>query len=1432
MASSPDQINRARPVYSGLEEFSGYSGGQYTYEETSWFEGVAAAIALQPIWQGISTVLEGTGGKPDPTFNPFAPANIAGYEQFADEFIHVRNRIEMERIKDRIALNLQRRALVEQELGLGGMIVSELFNPVNYLPLPILRATTFLRGVGRGAFLGGAVIGAEEVARGYLDPTSTPEEQIANVAFGAAFTGLLGGVASVLPKSIKRRSEPELGRAYALETAYREELLANNGFLRALPASPEKRDSTRTAFPAFEIRPTEGEAGVAKAFGIENQTRATLWGQLKATGRQALNDWADMFLGDFSTMSLGNAKGRPTAQSIRLNADVQWRAPGAGVVQAIRNAFAEMELKSGRSAEIVGVNVTTAKRAIVEALSKAPRPDGKMRYDEFRDEVFKAYAKEGKSDNPYVNKAIQEVRNFMKKAEKAGKESGALYTHEKHRDLLSRKVDEARAAIERIQQLEAKAARSTREELELYAWKQKRENLAKWLAEEFRLVLEQNEELTDVLARVESVDYARQMNVLNRMIARDRRIADELRNAPYPLSAKQKRLLDEISARLAEYDRLRSQGKGPEKPMGRPQTGQTTSAENIQSESYVKRLISVLQDADVQSYMTDAQKEIANKLAKIIKRDVWVVVGNESVDNLRKNSLGFANFWNTGRSPVAFVRQVKSPQGVHALLHEATHIALIERFGFLMRQTDSPKAKALVEDLRDVFVQASERATSDEWYGLTNIDEFMAESLSNPAFQKWLKEQPWKQNMSLWDRLVELAARLLGFRGRDEKTLLSRTMELTDALLEEAHNNRLKRHELDFPPDFGNPAIKYARSIDEKFSEAELFYFKNMAQTIERLASERGFVRNEPNYLPRFWRIDKILEDEAGPKQLRAILADWFRNHPDPRGAHAGSPEKRAQAAINTIIQQAELGEFQAFNPKASASFLKMRVIDIPNSYVLPFIETDIEKVIRTYSERFGIANEIYRIFGEGDASSAIDDILIQTAREMDVDDVAKGLEEMAKAREMMERARDKLTGKIYEMEPGLVNQRRIASALSSYGVITYLGSAMLSSIPEVARMFMVHGFSRTFDGISRYAFGQKAEFKEASKRIANLTLQGLDSVQSTALARFVEQGGPTGEATTKIGRFGQQMTNFATGPYFILNLLAPFTDITKRISATFTHQFMLEDILALAKGEADNKTVAILASYGIDKEMAQRIARQPYEKAGDFYLPNAGEWPDADAARVFLTAVAGMTKNIVPTAGLADIPEIAKGFVKGREYPLLRLPFMFMTYGFGAINRILLSSLQGRDRSSVAGMAALVGLGYLSQSLKLDDDWWDNMSPEERAMRAIDASGITGVYSDLVTMAETASLGTVGIRPLIGLEPFIRNPNVADVVGEATGPVGGAVANVARVMLDNDVSDRETAETIRKIMPGHSLFYLKSLMKNLVGSAFGVEDGQMAANQ
>lgn len=583
---------------------------------------------------------------------------------------------------------------------------------------------------------------------------------------------------------------------------------------------------------------------------------------------------------------------------------------------------------------------------------------------------------------------------------------------------------------------------------------------------------------------------------------------------------------------------------------------------------------------------------------------------------------------------------------------------------------------------------------------------------------------------------------------------------------------------------------------------------------------------NEKYYLPRIWNLDKVLADELGDKNLRKILRQWFIDNPIEGGKmDPASIDARVDSTIAGILKQAELGEL-SLGRKVDQPFLS-RDLNIPNELVWDFIEDDVNSLMKSYSHRVGRSLEFARAFGERDAEDAIFDAAIQAAREMG------GTEKEITTRVNKlighaENLRDFTLGDVYSKNPLSLN-RKIVSGAANYSTITSLGRALFSSFTEPAKAVMMHGFGRTF-GFAFDALADRKAFGDMAADMRQLTGQALDTAMGLSMSRYGEQGGPINGSIDWAGRMMDKATRplakFTNGPYFVMNLLGPYTDALKNFSNVMNAHYILEDARAVASGKASERTVKNMAALGFDRESAARLASMPFERDRALNLANIQDWGDDEMVRKFGSAVAAQTMRQVVTATEGDIPNVARGFIgagdKRREIPYIRLPFQFMNFSFASTNKTLVSALQGREANVVGGLMSMLGLAYLSLWLKTPDKAWGKMPMEDRLVRTMEGSGFLGIFSDISQKIEGISQNRFGVRAMMGLGPRFGPRSVDELapIGEAFGPVAGKATDIYQLMFDNSMTAKEEARGIRRLIPMNDLFYLRGIVNDLERSA------------
>ena len=574
----------------------------------------------------------------------------------------------------------------------------------------------------------------------------------------------------------------------------------------------------------------------------------------------------------------------------------------------------------------------------------------------------------------------------------------------------------------------------------------------------------------------------------------------------------------------------------------------------------------------------------------------------------------------------------------------------------------------------------------------------------------------------------------------------------------------------------------------------------------------------EKFYLSRIWDAEAIMADEAGPRKLRSILTSWYKENPGGLSVADAAVEKRVDDTIKTLLREGELGDYQIGTPKGG-DMTHGRALDIPNELVADFVVRDVGHLIRTYANRAGLGIEFARKFGTRDAEDAIDDMLLKVAGEAtgSYEQISRTL---ADIRNNAIELRDFTLGDAWAKNPAKLD-RKAAQFLSSFAAVTQMGGSLISSLAEPAKQVLMHGVQRTL-GFAMNVLSDPETFAKIGREMRTLTGEGIEVTLGMHMNRHIEQGGLATSGTSKLHRMVDKVTkpftSFAQGPYYVLNLLGPFTDTLKTYSLVMSNHFMIEDLRAAAGGTATKKTVQKLASYGLSVDDAKAIMAEPIEKLTQLNLANTGAWADQELAAKFGMAVAGEVRRAVVTAGPANKPNITQGFVgKGdnlREFALLRLPFQYLNFGLAAINKTTLSALQGRDANAFAGMAAMVGMGYLVARLKASDSSWEKMEDGEKILRAVNFSGIGGLFADIPNMIENATRGQFGLRPALGLPPAYGYGMYDDysALSSATGPGGSKVVDLYKLFVDDSVNERERARIIRRMVPLNDIFYWKTI--------------------
>lgn len=126
----------------------------------------------------------------------------------------------------------------------------------------------------------------------------------------------------------------------------------------------------------------------------------------------------------------------------------------------------------------------------------------------------------------------------------------------------------------------------------------------------------------------------------------------------------------------------------------------------------------------------------------------------------------------------------------------------------------------------------------DEWYGFTNIDEFIAEAMSNPTFQNFLKGIPSEQNKNLFERLMQVLKELVGVEGKG-----TAFEDVVSAYSDLVTKQKKRYGAVDYIPDYKR------RMFGTRSSRA--FAQKNQQRQAQAIKTSAGEIEVDLDNIPR-----------------------------------------------------------------------------------------------------------------------------------------------------------------------------------------------------------------------------------------------------------------------------------------------------------------------------------------------------------------------------------------------------------------------------------------------------------------------------------------------------------------------------------------------------------------------------------------------------
>ena len=455
------------------------------------------------------------------------------------------------------------------------------------------------------------------------------------------------------------------------------------------------------------------------------------------------------------------------------------------------------------------------------------------------------------------------------------------------------------------------------------------------------------------------------------------------------------------------------------------------------------------------------------------------------------------------------------------------------------------------------------------------------------------------------------AAQMMGdyFNRWEARLIETGQIRTRDTISREMDTLRTEIESLRAQIDRSGPSEELSRTIAERESA--------LAQRQIEMDDPTLREKSEP-FFPRFWNQSAVRRNRD---ELKNILVNWYNENPYivrfsdetmswERVELDTSPDaiaRRADETIDTILGEAPTPADPStiFTGRGRPSAIAARALNIPNSRVFDFIEQNPVNVMSAYASRTAPGYHFARNFGTNFST-------LKQRLTLRMQDAGNSEAQIQKTMRDFTHLYDRVVGRVIR-DPDAWDQKT-AAVLRDMASMTYLGRAGIAAFADFGRIVMEHN-GETLGRTAQAMFDPA--LRSASRSETRALGGALEMLLGSSHMRMVDD-----QNWNPINNGAMDRVRNA---FHTLNLLGPVTVMAKQFSGAAGAHLMIEASQRLARGTASDFDVRYLARYGIDAELAARIASAPFQvdpKTG-FILPNTDAWvngyriPEVEGGRV-----------------------------------------------------------------------------------------------------------------------------------------------------------------------------------------------------------------------
>lgn len=403
------------------------------------------------------------------------------------------------------------------------------------------------------------------------------------------------------------------------------------------------------------------------------------------------------------------------------------------------------------------------------------------------------------------------------------------------------------------------------------------------------------------------------------------------------------------------------------------------------------------------------------------------------------------------------------------------------------------------------------------------------------------------------------------------------------------------------------------------------------------------------------------------------------------------------------------------------------------------------------------------------------------------------------------------------------VGSGRFLRGLREFNTATIGGGFGLSSITDIGKPMIVHGFQRSWGRVAKDYLNPKAwehiKLTQIENDIFRVGAEFLESVQPFARHDATELA--VASKYAMLNKFERGLSN-TSRTVLAFSGLFNWNKLMKHMSGHVSQGRIADIGFRRLKGEALSAgDLSMLSRLNISDEMLEGFMEQIGrfgETIDGSPMSNVHAWDNAKLREQFIAAVSKDIDTIIVTPSASDLPNMMQ-----REGPLKSM-LQFKSFGIASISRTMYPALQSPEPHMLNGMATMFAAGGVVYALKelskKEDARFRHTDPVSLIYESLDRSGVFGPLGDIHNTVQRLSGNKISLQKAFGSSGMATRGLRPNTLATILGPSAGKVQQISvatNALLDKVISGDELSGyewgQLKRLIPGRNLIEINGLL-------------------